>query len=59
MHFSKTDKSFARAFSTPALLVKAARRVEGRSSLWVLRVTPLTFFASKAVDFVHRFNFFC
>ena len=25
-HFSKTLRSFARAFSTPALLVKAARR---------------------------------
>ena len=40
MHFPKTIKSFARAFSK-------ARRVEGRSPSWVLRATPLTFFAPK------------
>ncbi len=44
--FSKTLKSFARAFSK-------ARRVEGRSPSWVLRATPLTFFDPKEVDFVH------
>nr|DAQ33172.1 MAG TPA: hypothetical protein [Inoviridae sp.] len=29
------------------MLVKAARRVEGRSPSWVLRATPLTFFTSE------------
>ncbi len=40
MHFPKIIKSFGRAFSK-------ARRVEGRSPSWVLRATPLTFFAPK------------
>ena len=40
MYFSKTTKSFARAFSK-------ARRVEGRSPSWVLRATPLTSLALR------------
>ena len=38
--FSKTLKSFARAFSK-------ARRVEGQRPSWVLRATPLTSLAPK------------
>ena len=45
--FPKILKSFAQAFSTPALLVKAARRVEGLSPSWVLRATPLTSIVNK------------
>jgi len=50
--FLKTLKSFAQAFSK-------ACGFQRQSLWWVLRATPLTFFASKAVDFVHRLILSC
>jgi len=45
-------KSFAQAFSTPALLVKVACSFQRQSLWWVLRAKPLTCLSLLSANFV-------